>query len=982
MYIPLNNKSNYSLLSSLIKIDDLVDFAVSHNIPGIGLCDINMYGVMEFVKKCHSNNINPIVGLNVNLEWGSLCLYVVNYDGYKNIIKISTIQNERIVDFDDLKKYCSNLICVIPYEYRNKYEFLTEIFDNVYIGYSSLSEENDAKLITNNVLFFREVLYVNSSDSMYLPYLYMIRDSKTVTDDFSYDFSNHGLVIDDIYSYTDNEGLISSLRINDICNLEFPHFDSLLPIYECSDPSKYLFELCKVGLNKRLNGNVNDTYRNRLSYELNIINNMGFCNYFLVVYDFIKYAKKNGILVGPGRGSAAGSLVAYSLGITEIDPLKYDLLFERFLNPERKSMPDIDTDFPDSKRDDVIKYVISKYGKKRVSGIVTFGTLGAKQVIRDLSRVFNIPVYKVDKLSHFISSSHDKLTDIYKNNMSFKVMVDSDLSLSKMYKIAVKLEGFPRHISSHAAGIIMSRVDLDEVIPLTVGDDIYLSCYSTEYLEEFGLLKMDFLGLKNLTIISDILDDIYKYTGNLLDFNKIPLDDVMSLEVFKNGRTSGIFQFESSGMKNFLRRLNVDCIEDVFAAIALFRPGPAINIDSYIRRKSNLEDIDYFDLCLEPILKSTYGIFIYQEQIIQVANVFAGYSLGEADILRRAMSKKKFDLLKSEEDKFIKKSMDNGHSFETSKKIFDVILNFAGYGFNKSHSVAYSIIAYKMVYLKAHYGLIFFANLLTSVIGSDVKTREFIMEAKSNKYIIKKPDINISYSDYIVYNDMIYCPISCIKSIGRMLSLKIIKERENKSFNDIYDAFCRLYNIGFNKDNFLSLIYADCFSCFGYNKKTLVKNLDNLYNYAELSKDIDASYVMVPDVELEDEYDSIYLLEKELLVFGFYLSSHPTTIYEDNNRECVYINNIDKYFSKNVYLLVLVDRVKVINTKKGEDMAFVTGSDKTGSMEFTLFPKVYNIYSNIKKGDIVKIYGRVEKRFNQYQIIVSKIIYLNGDSYE
>ena len=767
------------------------------------------------------------------------------------------------------------------------------------------------------------------------------------------------------------------MRISDACNLEFPKPELLLPIYECDNASKYLFELAKVGLNRRLNGEVNDTYRNRLSYELKIIDEMGFSNYFLVVYDFIKYAKQHDILVGPGRGSAAGSLVSYCLGITEIDPLKYDLLFERFLNPERKTMPDIDTDFPDDKRDEVIDYVVSKYGKKRVAGIVTFGTMGAKQVIRDVSRVLNIPTYKVDGLNKFIPAfTKEKLSDFYNNNPAFKARIDSDLLLSKMFKVALRLEGFPRHTSSHAAGIVMCQRDLDEVLPLTVSEGMYLTSYSMEYLEDLGLLKMDFLGLKNLTIIHNILKDIENILGEKINFNQIPLDDKEALHIFEIANTSGIFQFESVGMRNFLRNLRPNQFEDIFAAIALFRPGPAINIDSYIRRKHGEEEITYLDSCLEPILKNTYGIIIYQEQIMQVASSFAGYSLGEADILRRAMSKKKVDLLKNEEEKFIHKSLERGHSYEVSKKIFDLILNFAGYGFNRSHSVAYSLIAYKMAYLKSHYKTIFFANLLSNVIGSEAKTHEYIMEARANKLEILKPSINFSGIRYIVKDNKIVYPISNIKSIGLVVANNIMKAREDGIFVSIYDAFSRLYIAGVGKKNLETLIYAGVFHEFSYNVATLIYNLDSLFNYAELTKDIDPSLVMQPDIEEQKEYEDSYLLDKEKSVFGFYLSSHPTLMYKKDNPYTISLNEISNHFSKSIDCLILVDKIKVINTKKGDKMSFITGSDETGTMDFTLFPKVYRMYEMIEKGDLLKIRGNVEKRLDQYQVIVQKIKYL------
>lgn len=977
MYIPLYNKSNYSLLSSMLTIDDLVSFAVNHKISSMALSDDSMYGVMEFVKKCQKENIKPIIGLTITLEEFIIVLYCKNYKGYQNLIKLSTIQNERLVTVDDLKRFSSDVIAVLPFNYRNQYLVVKDIYSDLYLGYANKNEERELLLQTKDIVFFPLSLYLNKEDSDYLSYLYKIRDGKTVSDDVTYDILNHELEILNLLDYTDNIGLLNTIKISDICNLEFPKAELLLPIYDCEDASRYLFELAKAGLNRRLNGEVHDSYRNRLSYELKIIDEMGFSNYFLVVYDFIKYAKQHDILVGPGRGSAAGSLVSYCLGITEIDPLKYDLLFERFLNPERKTMPDIDTDFPDDKRDEVIDYVVSKYGKKRVAGIVTFGTMGAKQVIRDVSRVLNIPTYKVDGLNKFIPAfTKEKLSDFYNNNPAFKARIDSDLLLSKMFKVALRLEGFPRHTSSHAAGIVMCQRDLDEVLPLTVSEGMYLTSYSMEYLEDLGLLKMDFLGLKNLTIIHNILKDIENILGEKINFNQIPLDDKEALHIFEIANTSGIFQFESVGMRNFLRNLRPNQFEDIFAAIALFRPGPAINIDSYIRRKHGEEEITYLDPCLEPILKNTYGIIIYQEQIMQVASSFAGYSLGEADILRRAMSKKKVDLLKNEEEKFIHKSLERGHSYEVSKKIFDLILNFAGYGFNRSHSVAYSLIAYKMAYLKSHYKTIFFANLLSNVIGSEAKTHEYIMEARANKLEILKPSINFSGIRYIVKDNKIVYPISNIKSIGLVVANNIMKAREDGIFVSIYDAFSRLYIAGVGKKNLETLIYAGVFHEFSYNVATLIYNLDSLFNYAELTKDIDPSLVMQPDIEEQKEYEDSYLLDKEKSVFGFYLSSHPTLMYKKDNPYTISLNEISNHFSKSIDCLILVDKIKVINTKKGDKMAFITGSDETGTMDFTLFPKVYRMYEMIEKGDLLKIRGNVEKRLDQYQVIVQKIKYL------
>ena len=982
----INVKSNYSLLSSLLKIDDIITYHKKHGDIAVFLSDTNMYGTMYFYKKCLDEKIKPIVGLNVILENFRINLYVKDYSGYQSLIKLSTIQNERLVTIDDLKKYNVGLICVCYYDSKDYFKTLEGLYDDLYLGYTNKEEEKIARTFTKKIVFFRECLYLNSNEEEYLKYLYLIRDGKTISDDIVYDTSNHELNINDINNYTDNDGLISIEEIISKCNLTFPPASNLLPIYKIDNgltTEQYLFELTKLGLSKRLGGVIPDNYKERLSYELKIITEMGFSNYFLVVYDFIRYAKKNNILVGPGRGSAAGSLVAYSLGITEIDPLKYDLLFERFLNPERKTMPDIDTDFPDDKREEVIKYVREKYGDKHVAGIVTFGTLAAKQALRDVGRCLNIPIYKVDSLTKLIPPmSKDKLIDIYNNNLNFKTRIDSDTTLTNLFKIACKVEGFPRHTSSHAAGIVMSEVELDTVLPLTVSDDMYLTSYSMEYLEDLGLLKMDFLGLKNLSIIANIINDIEKTYNEKINFNEIPLDDKKVLKVFETADTTGIFQFESSGMRSFLKRLMPNTFEDIFAAIALFRPGPAINIDTYIRRKHGEEKITYIDNSLEKILKNTYGIFIYQEQIMQVANVYAGYSLGEADILRRAMSKKKFELLKSEEDKFIKKSLENGHDKETSKKIFDLILNFAGYGFNRSHSVAYSIIAYRLAYFKTYYKDIFYSNLLSNVISSSTKTNEYILEVKKENIKIEKPDINISSDRYIVNNKTIYLPFSIIKDVGFVASKNILEARANNKFTDIYDCISRLIIAGVTRKVIESLVYSDTLRSFGYNIQTLVNNLDNLINYGNLTKDLDPSLVMKPEITIYPEFDKNVLLEEEKNLFGFYLTNHPTSRYLQDNKNIVLLKDIKNYVNKTITTLVLVEKIKTIKTKKGDNMAFLTASDEFDTMEYTLFPTTYLKYNYLERGNIILVTGKVEKRLTDLQIIVDNVKILNGDNNE
>ena len=978
MFTSLYVKTNYSLLSSLVSIDNLILYAVEHKLSALAICDDNMTSTKIFYDKCIKNNIKPIIGLDLKYNNSNILMYAKSFTGYQSLIKLSTISSERDITITDLETYNNDVVLVLPYKDFALYNELTRLYNNLYIGVLNKIEEKESYKVTKNVVFINKVLYLNKNHEKYLKFLFMIRDSKTIADDVTFKDNYNYMLLSDAISLVSNEALNNTNVIADMCNLELSKRNDLLPVYDTNiDSDQYIVKLSVAGLNKRLGGNVSDVYKKRLIYELDVIKRMGFSNYFLVVYDFIKYAKKNNILVGPGRGSAAGSLVAYSLGITEIDPIKYDLLFERFLNPERVSMPDIDTDFPDIYRNNIIEYVRNKYGEKRVSGIITFGTMAAKLVLRDVGRVLNIPPKTIDTLCKKIPTvTKDKLKDFYNRDENFRNIINSSDKLMLLYEISTLIEGFPRHISTHAAGVVMSRIDLDRIIPLVRNDDIYISGYTMEYLEELGLLKMDFLGIKNLTTIMNIIADIESSLGIKINFSDIPLDDPDALKLFETADTCGIFQFESEGMKNFLRKLKPNTIYDIFAAIALFRPGPAVNIDSYIRRKHGLEQVTYLDSCLEGILSSTYGIIIYQEQIMQIANVMAGFSYGEADILRRAMSKKKLDLLKGEEIKFIEGSVTRGHKEEDAKRVFDLILNFANYGFNKSHSVSYAIVAYKMAYLKAKYPKFFFSNLLSSVIGSEVKTIEYINEARKLGINVILPDINRSTNKYEVVDNGILFPLSNIKNVGIVTCKDIINSRGD-GFNDIYDCFSKILSRNVNKSTLEALIDVSCFDSFGYNKKTLYYNLDNLINYATLTKDLDPDLVIKPDIEIMDEFSKGELLSNEKASLGFYLSSHPTTIYKSRISNVVNLADIRNYFGKRVELLVMIDKVRVVNTKNNDRMAFYLASDDTAQTDLTLFPKAYEKYKDIDKGEIVLVKGEVQRRFDKYQIIVNEIKRIN-----
>ena len=972
-YVPLYIKTHNSLLTSMIKVDELISYAKDNHYDVLTITDNNMYGVMEFYKKCLANNIKPIVGIEVTVDDNIFVLYCQNMNGYKNLLKITTIASGRSLTINDLNQYNMDLICIVPFLSLKIYDNLNKIYRYIFKSY--IDNEERKMLTGTNLIYMREVLYLHSADKSYIGYLKSIKDG-IVMDNIDKDLNdNHFLSIDEVEKKYPND-LDNNNQINDLCNLKIEFHTNLLPTYICPnnvDSFTYLKDLCRQGL-KRLFGNtVNKAYIERLRYELDVINKMGFCNYFLVVWDYVSYSKNHGILVGPGRGSAAGSLVSYCLNITDIDPLKYNLLFERFLNPERISMPDIDIDFEYNRREEVINYCISKYGIKRVAPIITFGTLGSKQAIRDVGKAMDLDLKVIDYICKMIDSRLSLLNN-YNQNIKLKNHLNNNDEFMRLYKVALKFEGLKRHTSIHAAGIVMADYDLDEIIPLNKNhENFYTTGYSMEYLEELGLLKMDFLGLRNLTLINDVINDINFTEQAKLNFDNIPINDDKAIAIFTDVKTMGIFQFESVGMMNFLRKFRPSNFEDIFAAIALFRPGPMKNIDSYIKRKQETEEIDYIHPDLEKILKPTYGIIVYQEQIMQIASVMAGYSLGEADVLRRAMSKKKESVLIAGKEDFVKRSIKKGYDEKIAVKVYDLILKFAAYGFNRAHSVAYAMIAYKMAYLKANYPKYFIKGLLTMVIGSEIKTKEYIYECKINNINILKPDINLSDKEYFVEEFGIRYPLTNIKNIGVSAVTTILNERKKGRFENIYDFIKRTYGKSINSKTLESLIDAGCFTSLGLNKQTLHHNLDLIINYGELIKDLGEEYTLKPELLIIDEYSKKELMSKELEVFGFYLSNHPVTEYKLRYNDIVDLNQLNNYFDKTVNLIVYVDRIKEIDTKKNDKMCFITGSDEINTIDVVLFPQVYEKYNNINVGNIIYINGRIEKRFDKLQVMVNEI---------
>ena len=719
---------------------------------------------------------------------------------------------------------------------------------------------------------------------------------------------------------------------------------------------EYLSSLCNKGLTKRISGtNKNyDEYKKRLEHELEIIKKMGYEDYFLIVWDFVKFAKKNDILVGVGRGSAPGSLVAYSLGITDLDPLEYNLLFERFLNPERVSMPDIDIDFPDDKRDFVINYVKEKYGSEHVCYISAFGTFQLKSSVRDLFRINGYDTKYIETVVRILerNASDDEIVSELGNHPE----------LIELIQIAKKIEGLPRHISTHAAGIILCENSLLESVPLRQGlNQMYQSQLEASDLEQLGLLKMDFLGIRNLSIVYDMIKEIKK-TNPDFDIRKIPFDDEATFKLLQQGDTLGIFQLESVGITNVIKKMKPSHFEDLVAVLALYRPGPMDNIDTYISRKHG-EKFTYLHPMLEDILKDTYGIIIYQEQIMRIAQVFAGYSLGEADVLRRAVSKKKKEVLDAERERFVSHSTKKGYDEEIANNIYDYIAKFADYGFNRSHSVAYAIFTYQMAYLKANYLNIFLSKLLNNVIGNDSELANYIKYTISKGINVISPDVNTSTTRFRISNNKLLMPINSIHSIGGVVADKIIKERLNGKFVDFFD-FKRRMGSEVNARMLENLINASFFDSFGVTHAYLLQNIES--DYEEYISEEES-------INNVSEFSFLELQEKEFSALGFNLKYDIFVRYETLFTNYKATMPSDLVVDKKVNVIGQIKRVKTITTKKGDQMAFVTLDCNHQLLDVVIFNEVYKEYKNVLESKkLVLFNGIVRCREGNIQLQLYK----------
>ncbi|MEH7108176.1 DNA polymerase III subunit alpha [Bacillus sp. JJ1764] len=1029
-FIHLHVYSAYSLLSSTASVADLVKNAVNKGFKALALTDRNvMYGTVEFYKLCKKYQIKPIIGLTVDVVGSKteqdafpLVLLAENDNGFRNLLKISsTVQTkaQNGIPLKWLKHYSDGLIAITPglegeieqsllsgdREFAlNIMQKLNRIFGNGRFFLSlqnhlieeeailrkellALSEEFNIPVVATN-----RVHYLEQDDTFAQECLLAIKNGDKLQDDHREQLGSDQFYLKTAAEMVDSfseipQALENTLLIAQKCHVNMELNKTFLPSYPTEHhipADEYLEQLCIKGLSERFSSPA-PKYMDRLTYELSVIKRMQFSNYFLIVWDFMNYARESGILTGPGRGSAAGSLVAYTLFITDVDPLKHDLLFERFLNPERISMPDIDIDFPDVRRDEVIEYVANKYGELHVAQIVTFGTMAAKAALRDVGRVFGLNTKELDYLSKLVPAHLGvNLTDAYNQSEGFRNYVNETPLNQRLYKTALKLEGLPRHTSTHAAGVVLSEKPLIDLIPIQNGSNhIYLTQYSMEYLEEIGLLKMDFLGLRNLTLLESVLTTISRNTGRKVEIRSIPLDDVKTFELLARGETTGIFQLESDGMRKVLVRLKPSRFEDIVAVNALYRPGPMENIPLFIDRKHGKQTVEYLHPDLKPILENTYGVIVYQEQIMQIASKIAGFSLGEADLLRRAVGKKKKEALDQERHHFVQGAIKNGYAQTLANDLYDLIVRFANYGFNRSHAVAYSMIAYQLAYLKANYPVYFMAGLLTSAIGNETKIAQYIMEAKQKEITILPPSINHSGFAFQVEKGGIRYSLAAIRSVGAAALKEIFQARKAKRFSDLFDLCIRVSSKAVNRKTLESLVHSGSFDEFGEDRAVLLASLDVAIEHAQIFKpDDDAQIDFFEDMIPKPKYVHVDSISQELKlsfekeVLGMYLSSHPISIYAKELKQGGALLLYD-FKNSNVKQEagIYISSKKTIRTKKGDLMAFLTVSDSTGEMEAVAFPEVYKRYSLLlEQGSFVVISGKLEERDGKSQLIIKHAV--------
>ena len=1004
-FVPLHIVSCYSFLQSGLTIEKIRASVNKNDYFGMGLCDNGvMFGVPSFVKASESINRPYIVGIEVNVDDDYLCLYAINEDGYHHLMELSTAIQKEEMSFNLLKEKSAGLVAVIETNKGKFFELfsakdttfnryllnLSKVFkDGFYLGIEVVKKEdvsfaNLLRRFANEYSYeciaFPTIRYQKKDDAIVLKIVEAIANDETLAEK-KMDGQEYFM------SIANYEKIYTKAEINNTKALvEKSEFDfhkkrgeSLR--FPVNNSEESLRNNCFNAL-KDLGLENNEQYVSRLNYELETIISLGYADYFLVVQDYVSYAKNNGILVGAGRGSASGSLVSYLLNITQVDPLKYDLQFERFLNPFRKTMPDIDIDFMDIRRDEVIDYMREKYGNERVANIVTFQTIQAKQSLRDIGRVYNFPTDHIDLLSKRLSRTNLSLRESYKTLPEFKELVDSDQYFLEIVSLASKIEGLIRQSGLHAAGIILNNSPLENALPIMVDfNGHYISQYEMGCLEEQGFLKMDFLGLRTLTTISRCVELSNEHYPNAkLNKQDLPFEGKEVFDLISSGQTMGVFQIESSGMKRAISILKPNCFDDVVALLALFRPGPMDSIKTYAYGKSGKAPIVYDDPALEPVLKSTYGVIIYQEQINQIATSFANYSMGEADMFRRVISKKKKDEMASNKEIFIKRAVENGHDEKTAAKIFALIEKFANYGFNKSHSVGYSVIACSMAYLKAHYPLEFYAAILeTSSSANDTKFNEYVSEMKKRNIVIVSPNINCSEKEFVVQEGALLYPLSAIHGINELLINSILTEREKGPFSDFFDFVSRLYGYKITETQINKLIDAGCFDVFAPKRASYRASIKSALQFAELSYredgqlDLGVSSLIKPYL-IEDYDDPIENLDKEYDVLGIMLSNNPLHYKADILRAKKIDSISDAKEMKSAKIAGLIRSVKTISTKKGTTMAFVKLADEADEIELTVFSDEYvRSIALLEKNKLIIASIKAERRNDNIDYICNHI---------
>ncbi|CAI2674979.1 DNA polymerase III subunit alpha [Apilactobacillus apinorum] len=1031
-YTPLNLMSSYSLLNSTISIDELISTAKQRGYKSLALTDENnMYGAIEFYDTCIKEDIHPIIGLTIDLEAittsdsrNQLVLLAKDNEGYKNLMKISTkiMTNEsETIELDNIYPYLSHTVVIIP-DYG---EWMT-LFNNgdldtledtiqkisdhkddqsVFMG---LSEDNIDNVEYRNFLTnistslniqsvaSSKVQLINQDDYFALQVMKKIDQNEKFPNPLNASHEKTNKWLDHRYEvikrYIDaglEELVLNNQKIADSTNVVINKKQPVLPHYVNDlglSSKEFLKKLCVQGLRQRvaklkIDKNNWQTYIDRLGYELSVIDKMGFNDYFLIVWDVINYAHSQNIMTGPGRGSAAGSLVSFCLFITDVDPIQYDLLFERFLNEERRQMPDIDLDIPDNKRDVVLNYVHDKYGDEHVSQIVTFDTMSAKQVIRDIGRTFGLSRVQQSDWSRAIPSNQlrIKLSTAYKESQRLQNLVNDNPLNKLMFDTAIKLEGRPRHSGTHAAGVILSDTPIVETSPLKSGnEELLLTQYSKDYVEQIGLLKMDFLGLRNLSILAEVVSLVQQNVDSDFDIEKIDLTDAKTLKLFQDGDTNGVFQFESTGIKRVLKAMHPDNFGQISAVNALYRPGPMQNIDSFIRRKEGKEPVDRFDPNLDSILLPTYGIIVYQEQVMQVASVMGGFTLGEADNLRRAMSKKKKSTMDALKNKFVSGAINKGYSEPLAIQTFDYIEKFAGYGFNKSHAVAYSKMAFELAYLKTNYSLQFFVAVLNSVLNNNDKTNTYVVEAKKRDILVEHPNINKSEAYFSESDGKILFGLSAVKGLRKDFIQTIIEERNlNGEYKGLEEFIYRMPKKFRNVDLLKSLAYVGAFDDFGYNRAELSDSIEEFISSINLSGASQELFsTLKPKIKHRDDMTLQEKLSLEMEYTGVYLSGHPVEDYDVLKQE-MNITTSDQMINKdeNINTLIYVENVKEIRTKKGEQMAFINGTDMVGNISVTVFPTSFKKFANLlKRGIVLLVTGKTDFRNNEVQVIANQIL--------